>query len=166
VVADLLAIVRTIHLLAGVSWLGEVITINAVLLPVLFAAKREERLILLSAVFPRVFRLATVLGGLAVGTGLVLFLWSTRLQPLAAVRSRWGELILAGGVLGAALFAFHLFQESGAEQSIAAHLAFALDSDDPRETRRLLRRLAFFPRAGMLVLIAVIGMMTAAAHFL
>ncbi len=162
---DLLLVARIVHVIAGIGWLGEVITINFVLLPALFKAKGQDRLVLLSTVFPYVFRLATVLGGAAVASGLVLFLWYTRLDPLAALRGHWGWYILVGGILGALLFAFHLFQESGAERSVAAHLAFVLDCDDTREVQRLLSHLAIFPRAGMLVLIAVIILMISAAHF-
>lgn len=164
-ITDLLFAVRLAHVVAGVSWLGEVITINFVLLPALFAAKSDDRQVLLSTVFPYVFRLATVLGGTTVASGLVLLLWYTHLNPLASVRGDWGWLILGGGALGAALYGFHLFQESGAERSVAAHLAFVVDTDDRGEVQRLLKHLAFFPRAGMLVLVVVIALMVGAAHF-
>ncbi len=162
---ELLLVARILHVIAGVSWLGEVVTINFVLLPALFKARGDDRLVLLSTVFPYVFRLATALGGIAVASGLALFLWYTRLDPLAALRSHWGWYILIGGTLGALLFAFHLFQESGAERSVAAHLAFVLDSDDTGQVQALLKHLALFPRLGMLVLIAVIILMISAAHF-
>lgn len=50
---------RLAHVIAGVRWLREVVTINFVLVPALLSAKTEERQMLLSTVFPRVFRLAT-----------------------------------------------------------------------------------------------------------
>ncbi len=162
---EILFAVRLAHVVAGVSWLGEVVTINFVLLPALFHAVGDDRLVLLSTVFPRLFRLATVLGGTTVASGLVLFLWYTNLNPLASLRGQWAWLILGGGTVGAALYAFHLFQESGAERSVAAHLAFVVDADDPREAQRLLTHLAFFPRLGMVVLVAVVALMVGAAHF-
>lgn len=161
---EVLFIVRLAHV-ADVSWLGEVVTISFVPLPALVNARHDDRQVLLNTAFPYVFRLATVLGGITVASGVVLLLWYTRPNPLASFGTTWGWLIFAGGTIGAALYAFHLFEESGAERSIAAHLAFTLDSDDPKEVQRLLEHLAFFPRAGMLVLIAVIGLMVGAAHF-
>jgi hypothetical protein len=161
---DLRFAVRLIHVAAGVGWLGEVATINFVLLPALFKARADERTTLLTTVFPYLFRLATVLGGATMVTGMTLLVWYTHLQPDLLLHGRWDHFVLAGGTLGAALYAFHLVQESGAERSLAAHLAFAIDSDDPRATAMLLRRLAIFPRAGMLVLATVVSLMVAAAH--
>ncbi|MGH2460758.1 MAG: hypothetical protein ACRDIY_18030 [Chloroflexota bacterium] len=162
---DALFVVRLAHVIAGVSWLGEVITINFVLLPALFGARDDDRQVLLSTVFPHVFRLATVLGGTAVASGFVLLLWFTSFHPLAALHSHWGWYIVVGGTIGAAVYAFHLFQESGAERSIAARLTFVVDADDPRETRRMLKHLARFPRVGMAVLVVVVALMVCAAHF-
>ena len=162
--ADLLYLVRLTHLIAGIGWLGEVITINFVLLPALFAATSKDRTVLLYTVFPYLFRLATVLGGLALASGLVLFLWSTQLQPLAAIHSHWGLFILTGGTLGAVLYAFHLFEESGAERTIAAQLVLSQETGDPRQTERIMKHLAFFPRAGMVVLIIVVALMVGASH--
>lgn len=163
--ASALFLVRLVHLVAGVSWLGEVITINFVLLPALFGASSEDRVALLSTVFPYIFRLATILGGTAVGSGLILLLWYTHLHPQALLHGRWGWLVLAGAALGAGLYGFHLFQESGAERSLAAHLAFSIDRDDPSDVQRLLDHLALFPRIGMVVLLVVAGLMVGAAHF-
>ena len=50
------------------------------------------------------------------------------------------------------------------ERSLAAHLLFLTDTDDPRAAEPLLRHLALFPRVGVLVLLLVIGLMSAAAR--
>src|SRR5579884_3319261 len=94
---EILFVVRLAHVVAGVGWLGEVVTINFVLLPALFEAKSDDRLVLLNTVFPHVFRLATVLGGTAVASGAMLALWYTHLNLVVLVQSQWGWLILAGG---------------------------------------------------------------------
>lgn len=161
---ELLFFLRLLHVVAGVAWLGEVITINFVLLPALFKARGEERVMLLTTVFPYVFRLATVLGGLAVASGVGLLLAYTRLNLALLVQSRWGWFVLVGGTLGGLLYAFHLFQESGAERSLASHLIMATEEGDPEAAVALIRRLAVFPRAGMVILATVIGLMVAAAH--
>lgn len=156
--------VRLVHVIAGVGWLGEVITINFVLLPALFRARADDRSTLLQTVFPYVFRLATVLGGVAVVTGLGLLLWYTQLDLTRLVTTAWGWRILIAGVLGGGLYFFHVFQESGAEQSLAAHLVFLTDKDDPSAAEPLLRHLALFPRVGMVVLALVVALMSAAAR--
>lgn len=163
--ATFLYIVRLVHVVSGVGWLGEVITINFVLLPALFRAKTDDRLVLLNTVFPYIFRLATVLGGAALLSGLIMVLWYTQLHLLHLADSSWGRLIAAGGILGGLLYFFHVFQEAGAEQSLAAELAFTLESDDPRALRRLMNHLAIFPRGGMALLVIIIALMGAAAHF-
>lgn len=56
----LLNVVRWIHIISGVAWLGEVATVNFVLLPALLNTRKEDRGIFIRQVFPRVFRLASV----------------------------------------------------------------------------------------------------------
>ncbi len=90
-------------------------------------------------------------------------LWTTHLNLLLLVQTSWGRRILIGGTVGGLLYFFHLFQESGAERSLAAQLAFAAPVD-PAAAERLLKRLALFPRAGMLVLLGVIALMSAASR--
>ncbi|MBI3980255.1 MAG: hypothetical protein HY331_18935 [Chloroflexi bacterium] len=162
--AELLYAVRLIHIVAGVGWLGEVAVINFVLVPVLLNARPEERVTLLALVFPRLFRLATILGGLAVGSGVISVLWYTQLQFDLLIASRWGSVITAGGALGTLLYGFHLFQESRAERSLASNLRAAIKSGDTPTTTRLLRRLATFPRVGMALLLIAVSLMVAAAH--
>lgn len=156
--------VRLVHVIAGVGWLGEVITINFVLLPALFRAPADDRNVLLTTVFPYIFRLATALGGLAIVSGLGLLLWNTRLDLTLLVTTTWGWRILIGGTIGLIIFLFHLIQESGAERSLAGELVFLQDSDDPEAARRLLKHLAIFPRVGMLILMLVVGLMVAATY--
>ena len=72
--------------------------------------------------------------------------------------------MLAGGTVGGALYAFQVFQDWGMERSVAAHLVFLTDQDDPRAAEPLLRHLALFPRIGIVVLLVVIGLMSVAAR--
>jgi hypothetical protein len=55
----------------------------------------------LQRVFPYVFRLARVLGGIAILTGLGLA-WSTQLDFTRLLTTAWDLRILAGGSLGGA----------------------------------------------------------------
>jgi uncharacterized membrane protein len=163
-VLELIFALRLVHVVAGVGWAGEVLTVNFVLLPALFKARADDRAALLQNVFPYVFRLATVLGGLAIVSGLGLLAWYTQLDFTRLVTTLWGWRILAAGILGGALYVFHVFQESGMERSLAAHLVFLTDKDDPAAAEPLLRHLALFPRIGGVVLLLVIGLMSAAAR--
>jgi uncharacterized membrane protein len=163
-VLELIFMLRLVHVVAGVGWAGEVLTVNFVLLPALFKARADERVTLLQTAFPYVFRLATVLGGIAIVSGLGLLAWYTQLDFTRPVTTTWGWRVLAGGSLGGALYAFHVFQESGMERSLAAHLVFLTDHDDPHVAEPLLRHLALFPRIGIVVLLLVIGLMSAAAR--
>ncbi|MBN9493797.1 hypothetical protein J0H33_10695 [bacterium] len=159
---DFMFAVRLVHVIAGVSWLGEVITINFVLLPALFRATADDRNVLLVTVFPYIFRLATALGGLAIVSGAGLVLWNTRLDLSLLVSTSWGWRILVGGIIGLVIFVFHLVEESGAERSLAAELVFLRDNGDEEAAKRLLNHLAIFPRVGMLILMVVVGLMVAA----
>ena len=163
IVGEITYLLRLVHTVAGLGWLGEVITINFVLLPALSKASQKDRLTLLHLVFPYIFRLATVLGGLTIASGFALMLWMTQLNMLLLVQTTWGQRVLLGGIVGGLLYFFHLFQESGAEGSLAARLAFSAP-DDPKAAERLLKRLALFPRMGMLVLLVVIALMSAASR--
>lgn len=161
---SLMFAVRLVHVISGVSWLGEVVTINFVLLPALFRSRADDRNVILTTIFPYIFRLATVLGGLTMVSGIGLVLWNTRLDLTLLVTTAWGWRILIGGIIGGVVYTFHLVQESGAERSLAAELVFLQDSDDPEAARKLLHHLAIFPRVGMLILMGVVGFMVAAKY--
>lgn len=161
---ELMYVVRLVHVIAGVGWLGEVVTINFVLLPALFKARADDRNVLLVTVFPYIFRLATALGGLAILSGIGLVLWNTRMDLTMLVTTSWGWRILIGGIIGLVVFVFHIVEESGAEKSLAAELVFLRDSDDQEAAQRLLNHLAIFPRVGMVILMVVVGLMVAATY--
>ena len=151
--AELFYALRLVHIITSLGWIGEVFTVNFVLLPALFKANANDKLMLLNNVFPYIFRLATVLGGTAVLSGLALMLWITQLNLSILVESLHGWLILIGGVMVTALYAFHLFQESRLERSMAANLADAVVHNDKEAIARPLRHLAIFLRAGIVWLI-------------
>jgi len=161
---DLVFVLRLLHLLAGLGWVGEVLTVNFVLLPTLRRVDPQTRAQLLILAFPLVFQLATVLGGLAVLSGLGLFLLLAHGHPLLLVTTAWGHRILIGGFLGGGLYLFHLFQESRAEQSLAAEILTLREHDDPVRLAALFRHLEIFPRVGLGILLVAVGFMSAAAR--
>ncbi|MCC6617947.1 MAG: hypothetical protein IT341_02780 [Chloroflexi bacterium] len=161
-VPEILFVTRFVHVVSGVGWLGEVVTVNFVLLPALASADAELRARILTAVFPFVFRLATVLGGIAVVSGAIVF-WIMSGGDLARlVDSTWGQRILLGGVFGGPLFAFHLLQESRWEGGLGKRLVAA--EHDPAASDRILRHLNVIPRIGLAILVACVFFMSAATR--
>jgi uncharacterized membrane protein len=156
---------RLIHIVSGVGWLGEVATVNFVLMPALVEAGDEGRTAILEKAFPLVFRLATVLGGTAIVSGLGVVLWYTQLRPSVLLESPRGWLILCAGAMGGLLYVFHLLQESRGERTLATALAAATAGRDREASTRFLRRLVIFPRIGLIVLVLVVSLMIAAAHY-
>src|SRR5690606_38634600 len=69
---DWLVFVRALHVLAASCWLGEVLVINLILVPTLSSYTGAARRDFLATVFPRVFRLASVLAGTVAVTGALL----------------------------------------------------------------------------------------------
>lgn len=153
---------RFIHVVTGLGWLGEVLTVNFVLLPALARADSVLRARILTALFPLVFRLATVLAGLAVVSGAIVFWIQSGGEVARLFDTTWGQRILVGGLLGGPLFAFHLLQESRWEGSLARRLVAM--QDDPSASDVILRRLQVIPRVGLAILVLCVFFMSAAAR--
>lgn len=160
--SELLFLTRFIHIVSGLGWLGEVVTVNFVLLPALARAEPELRGRILTAIFPFIFRLATILGAMAVISGAVVF-WIMSGGELARLfDTTWGQRILLGGLFGGPLFAFHLLQESRWEGGLGKRLVAA--EHDPAASDRILRHLRVIPRIGLAILVACVLFMSAAAR--
>lgn len=109
---DWLVFVRWIHVLAASAWFGEVLVINVILVPTLSRYEGPARREFLSTVFPRIFRLASVLAGTVAATGAVLVYRYTGGDIQALTQGgRWGQCLLAGAILGGILISFHFFME-------------------------------------------------------
>lgn len=152
-------VLRWVHIGAGSAWLGEVVVVVFVLVPVLIKMTAERRIWMLKTVFPRIFRLASVLSLTAVLAGAGLYLamndWNLNLERL--VSGQWGLSILIGGTLGLALTVFHFVVEGKLEPVLLAA------SEGDLEDERIVRFLAIVPRIGLGVLVVVFGAMMYAA---
>lgn len=155
---------RWIHLLAGTAWLGEVLVVNVVLVPVLARLEPGKREWFLSAIFPRIFRLASVLALTTVLAGAVLYLslsdWRVDVAASRLIASRWGWSILLGGSLGLGLMLFHFV----AERRLEPHVVVVDDDPDDRAWARTLRSLKIIPRAGFGLLLLIVVLMMFAAR--
>lgn len=152
-------ILRWIHVLAGATWLGEVVVVNFILVPALARLEPSKREWFMAAVFPYIFRLASVLSLTTILAGAALNLslsnWQIDVAIARLTSSRWGWSILAGGSLGLGLTLFHFIAEQRLEPHVvAAHEAFG--SDDFAKT---LRRLQIIPGIGLSILVLIFLLM-------
>lgn len=157
-------VLRWIHILAGASWLGEVLVINFILVPVLARLEPGKRGWFLAAIFPRIFRLASALSLTAVLAGAALNLslndWNLNATVARLTSSRWGWSILIGGLLGLGLTLFHFT----VERRLEPHVLAAQEESDSEAFAMIVRRLRIIPRAGLAVLLLTFLLMMIAAR--
>jgi uncharacterized membrane protein len=151
---DLLFIpLRWVHVLGAAAWLGEVVVINFVLLPILFRLPPGDGARFMQQVFPRVFRLASYLALTTILSGFVLALVMSRGQIELFLTTRWGRSILVGGTIGLLLALFHFFVEGRLEKPLAVANA------NPSEMESVYRVLRVVPRAGLGVILTAFVLM-------
>jgi len=155
-----LGLLRGVHVLAGASWLGEVVVINFVLVPVAARLDGAARLRFLGAVFPRVFRVASVMTATVAVTGLLQLWWRYwgRFGVLAS--SRHGVALLAGAFLAGVLITFHFLAEPRLEGLIAEAEA----NPDAGVDDGIIALLQLIPRIGLAVLVVSLLAMVYAIH--
>ncbi len=154
---ELVTLARWVHVMAGAMWLGEVVVINFILIPVMAKMANEGRHSFLSTVFPRVFRLASVLAGTAVVAGALLFYltYGTDFSVLAR-----NPALGAGMILGLLLAGFHFFMED--------KLARRVGIGDPNTPADVLDdvhlKLTIVPRIGLGVIATIFLLMMIGAR--
>lgn len=152
-----------LHFLSGTAWLGEVLTINFVLLPALRDLPADRKPEFIRNIFPRIFKLASILALTAVFSGAVLVTLSASWDKvLLRPFNRWGAAILAGGILGLLLTAFHIVVESKL-QPLVRRLS---NEGDSKDLKRILRFFNLVPRTGLGVILVITLLMIAAADWL
>lgn len=158
-----LAILRWAHILAAAAWLGEVVVIVFVLVPAVVRMPPARRPDFIASVFPRIFRLASVLAFTTLAAGAALNYQLTGWQNLGAYfASPRGMFIALGGGLGLALGLFHLTAERRLEPGVSGLRLPA----GRRQAARILKVLTLVPRLGLGVLLVVfLSMMLAARGY-
>lgn len=156
------AIFRWIHILAGAAWLGEVAAVVFILVPAVHRLPAADRVGFMTAVFPRVFKFASVLAFTALAAGAVLNYLLTGWRDLGAyLATTHGQLIALGGGLGLALGVFHFTAERKLEPAVGG-----LAAGGKQEVERILKVLTIMPRVGLAVLVVVfVSMMLAARGY-
>jgi uncharacterized membrane protein len=158
--SDLYIVVRWVHVLAAAAWYGEVVVINFILIPTLSGHSGAERKDFVNAVFPRVFRMASILSGTVAVTGGVLLYHHTGGDLRILLENPWGKFILVGGALGLLLTLFHFFMENRLARKISMG-----DPDLPKEAVEDLHlKLRLVPRLGFVVLTTIFVLMMIAVR--
>lgn len=153
-------VVRWVHIISGISWVGEVITINIVLVPALIKLRGDARGDYLRQVFPRIFHLATILSLTAVISGATMSYLVTGWTDLdRLISTRWGTGIALGGGLAILLTLFHLFVEERLEP-----VAMTADVSPEVDFDRTLKVLKIVPRVGLVILLLIVSLMMYAAR--
>lgn len=153
-------IIRWVHIISGVAWVGEVITINFVLLPALKKMDKSVRGKFIRQVFPRVFHLASILSLTAIISGATMSYLITGWQNLAELFfTRWGAGIMIGGSLALLLTLFHFFVESRLEP-----IAIKADDDSEVDVEKIIRVLNVVPKIGLAILFLIVLLMMYAAR--
>ncbi len=133
----------------------EVVAVVFVLVPVLTRAEPERQRWILATIFPKVFRLASILIGTVLVAGLLLNLamsgWRVDWDQLT--QTPWGRSILIGGLLGGALGTFHFVAERKLEPMV---------TDEDVDLDRVIRRIRVIPIVGLSILTVVISLMVLA----
>lgn len=145
---DWLPALRWIHVLTASAWLGEVVVVNFILIPLITKYQGESRKHYVTSIFPLVFRLASVLSGITAITGAILLHFYTDGNWGMLTETHWGRCILIGGSLGLALTLFHFFMENRLAKKIGIIRGTGSDTalDDVHVKLRIV------PRLGLLVI--------------
>lgn len=155
---DWVIVVRWIHVMAAAIWLGQVVVINLILVPTARGLSSEDRTRFLGDVFPRVFRLASVLSLTALASGLTMLLqkygvsWSV-FSALTA--TGMGTALLIGAILAVTLTLFHFLVEPRVEDLICV----AQDNPDSGVDEQIVGILRIVPKAGLGVIVAIFLLM-------
>lgn len=152
---DWINLVRWIHILAGAAWLGEVVTINFVIFPVVAMMDLDQRRRFIIKLFPPIFNLASILSLITIAAGLLLNYLMTEWRQLGGYLSTSsGMAIFIGGLLGFLLTIFHFFAEKRLERRIVK-----LEDGSIEEVEIITRYLRIIPRVGMIVIFIIFALM-------
>ncbi len=160
---DLASVLRWIHEIAAITWFGEVFVITHIILPMLSKLSESGRASLMVKLFPRVFRMATMSSATTIFAGLGTALLYTNFQVSVLLDTRWGQLILAGGLIGLFMFLLHMTVET-VEMKALSRVKLEPQGETPQELTTLYRRLRILPRLGFTLLTIALVLMIYASH--
>ena len=146
-------ILRYIHVGAATAWVGEVIVINFVLIPFVGSLTEEKKAVVIQNLFPRIFRLASVLSATALVAGYIL-LYRRIDGDISLLFANASSTALAiGAILGTVLTLFHFFMENKMAQKIG------ISKEKTELVEDIHTKLKIVPRLGMLVILTTFVLM-------
>ncbi|MBK7130478.1 MAG: DUF2269 family protein [Crocinitomicaceae bacterium] len=156
---EFLNLIRTIHVLSGAFWIGEIAVINFIIIPAAEKMNDQVRSEYFAKVFPAVFKMASILAVLALITGVALVYLVTGDDLSRLFAGRWGLSILVGGIMATVLAIFHFF----IEHKLARKLGY-IQEKDPNAMADFHIKLKIVPRLGMVVITVIFLLMINAAR--
>lgn len=156
---DWMLFLRTLHIISASLWIGEIVVINLILIPAISKTEGEHRIKMMQAIFPLVFKMASILAVIVVLTGTLLMFVITNGDLSMLTTGRWGYSILIGGLLACVLAIFHFF----IEHRLAKKIGFDSLKDENAMSEFHLK-LKIVPRLGMIVITVIFLLMINAAR--
>ena len=156
---EVYSILRVLHQIAAALWLGEVLIINTIVIPVLSKYDGGLRKQLITTIFPRLFRVASILSVTVIATGLFIVFYITSGKLEILLSGRWGLSILIGGSLGILLTIFHFF----IEDKLAKKIVNGNQGNDEKLAEVHLK-IKIIPKIGLIVLLTIFLLMINAVH--
>ena len=139
-----------VALVALAAWIGEVVTLNFIIVPGINALDEAGRAAFIGRYLPRFFRMATVLALTTVLSGLgagLIAAYGPEI-PHAVTSGRSPEVRIAS-ILIALLACFHLVAQSRLRPIVES---FAV-TPDPEKVRFVTKFLGIVPRIGLMVIV-------------
>lgn len=148
---------------AGFAWWGEVFYINFILTPMLPKLELQVKERVMLEIYPRMFRMATILSSLTIAFGILTALFLAKFNVDLFTTSTWGLLISIGGSLGLFMFLLHMTVER-VELKVLKYVEPGNKQELPQELMLLEKRVMWLPRIGFVILTSIIVVMVYATQ--
>lgn len=106
--SDWFPFIRSIHMLSGSLWIGELLIVNIILIPLFLKADSVLRNLFFNTIYPKLLTLTSVLSLIALSSGIFLAYYLSDGEFQRLIKGRWGLSILVGGSIGILLIIQHI----------------------------------------------------------
>lgn len=159
--SEFYTIIRWLHVVCASAWYGEIVVINFILIPTLSKYSGTDKKNLINDLFPKFFKLASVLAASTIITGAYLLYHLIGFDfSLLKNRGSWGWSIMIAGSLGLILAIFHFF----VEQSLSKRYKIGNANLAENEIEDIHLKLKIVPRLGLLVITFIFILMMNSTH--
>ena len=151
-------ILGVIALSALAAWIGEVVTLNFIIIPSVKALDEEGRAAFIARYFPRFFAMATVLSLTTVLAGLAARLTAAGAPAVTnPILTGGSPPVIAGLILIAVLACFHMVAQA---RMRPAALSLA-ENPNPEKLRSITRFISIVPRIALAVILCAFVLLAA-----